>query len=238
MGTGFIIFWANLFDVALGLQLIFIVLGTAILLALHLVTREGFFLHREYLYNGLGLDIKRITRITSVLAEPMLLFTAIVVSNPDFIKLLTIGSLTVFLVLICGYIAFSIQGLNTTYRAKLLDKMLDKQPSLGLGSIKKALTAKYPNDNDFVELILFLLKSSLDNFVFGDYEQSYLDFYRVINDQFMLDNNVGIVKAKTVALKHKSKTDLNDYRKIRTFLTHGYLEEWNVGTKKAQNCGW
>lgn len=73
--------------------------------------------------------------------------------------------------------------------------------------------------------------------MFGDYEQSYLDSYRVINDQFMLDNNVGIVKAKTVALKHKSKTDLNDYRKIRTFLTHGYLEEWNVGTKKAQNCG-
>jgi hypothetical protein len=236
-GTGLIIiFWANLFNSPLWLELISILAGALILIGLHIVTREGFFVHKEYLYNGLGLDIKKVVRITSVIVEPMLLFTAIVLSNPDLIKVFTLGSLTVFLVLIGGYIAFSIQGLNSTYRAKLIDDLLDKKPSLWLSNIKKVLTAKYPNDNNFVGLVLFLLKSSVDNFVFGDYEQSYADSYRVINDRFMLDNNVAFVEAKTVTLKHLSQKDFDVYRRIRTFLFHGYLQERSGGAKNGDKA--
>jgi hypothetical protein len=237
VGTGLIvIFWSNLFNIPLWLELIYILSGITVLLGLHLATKEGFFIHKEYLYNGLGLDIKRLVRITTVLVEPLLLFTAIVISNPDFVKLFTVGSLTIFLVLIGGYIAFSVQGLNTTYRAKLIDNLLDKKPLLGLGNINKTLTGKYPNDSDFIGFVLFLLRSSIDNFVFGDYEQSYADSYRIINDRFILDNNAAFVEAKTVTLRYKSATDLDDYRKIRTFLFHGYLQERNVGAKKGDKA--
>jgi hypothetical protein len=234
LGTGLIIiFWLNLYGMG-NMPYSFLSLsGIPIVVLLHVFTRKGFAIHREYLYGGLGLDLRRITRILSIPVEPFLLFAAIFVSIPDYIKLPTFGSLTVFIALFGIYVAFSLQGLNAAYRAMLLDSLLSRQKSLRLSAIERSLVAKYPTEPDSIGFISFILKSSMDNFVLGDYERCFFDCYRIINDPIIVNNKLS-VDPIPITKKHANAKVLDEYRKIRVFLAHGYLQQRKTGTQQSQ----
>jgi hypothetical protein len=114
---------------------------------------------------------------------------------------------------------FSLLGLNVAYRAVRLDEILHKKGSpLGIEAIETRLKSRYSNDQDSINLISFLLRSAMDDFVYGDYERSFLDSYRIINDKIIID-------PLPVTRKKASEQTLDEYRKIRVFLVHGFLRD-------------
>ena len=63
-----IIFWLNLYGMLfLPIFLILIFIGLFALILLHFLTRQGLMIYRSFIYGGLGLDLKRINRISGTI---------------------------------------------------------------------------------------------------------------------------------------------------------------------------
>jgi len=220
-----IIFWLNLYGMLfLPNLLILVFVGFCALLLLHFLTRQGLVIYRSFLYGGLGLDLKRINRISGTIVEPMFLVMITSFSNPDFIKFPGLSALIVVSSLIGVYMAFSLLGLNVTYRAKQLDETLHTEEfSLRIEGIETRLKSKYANSQESINLVSFLLRSAMDDFIYGDYERSFLDSYRIINDKIIVAPQP--VDPLPVTRKKASEETLDEYRRIRVFLVHGFLQE-------------
>ena len=92
-----IIFWLNRYGMLV--QPILqgsLLIGFCILALTHYGTRQGLVIHRKYLYGGLGLDLKRITRAGEMLIAPFFLVMSMIFSNPGFMD---IPSLSLFIVI-------------------------------------------------------------------------------------------------------------------------------------------
>ena len=215
-----IIFWLNLYGMLfLPNLLILVFVGFCALLLLHFLTRQGLVIYRSFLYGGLGLDLKRINQISGTIVEPLFLVMITSFSNPDFIKFPGLSALIVVSSLVGVYMAFSLLGLNVTYRAKQLDETLHTEEfSLKIDGIETRLKSKYASSQESINLVSFLLRSAMDDFIYGDYERSFLNSYRIINDKIIVD-------PLPVTRKKASEETLDEYRRIRVFLVHGFLQE-------------
>jgi hypothetical protein len=220
-----IMFWLSFFKMLfLPILLFLISVGFCALFLLHFFTREGPVIYRSYLYGGLGLDLKRINRISGTLVEPMFLVMITSFSNLDFIKFPGASVSIVVTSLIGAYVAFSLLGLNVTYRnMQLYTTLHTKDPSPGIETIETRLKSRYVASQESIDLISFLLRSAMDDFVYGDYERSFLDSYRIINDKIIIDPSP--VDPLPVTRRKVSEKALEEYRTIRVFLVHGFLQE-------------
>jgi len=220
-----IIFWLNLYGMLfISSFLILIFAGFCALFLLHFLTRQGLVIYRSFLYGGLGLDLKRISRVLGTIVGPMFLVMITSFSNPEFIKFPSLSALILVSSLIGVYMAFSLLGLNVTYRAMRLDETLHtKNSSLSIEAIETGLKSRYGNSQESIDLVAFLLRSAMDDFIYGDYERSFLDSYRIINDKIIVDPL--LVDPLPVTQKKANERTLDEYRKIRVFLVHGFLQE-------------
>lgn len=215
-----IIFWLSrygMLELPILLGSFFIV--SCVLVLAHYWTKQGLVVHRKYLYGGLGLDLKRITRVGMTLIASFFLVINMTFSNPEFMDipswslLIVVSSLTFF------YISFSILSLNVVYRTKLLNEKLGTGDfNSKLRQLEAALLEKYPKKPNTIEFFSFVLRSAIDDFVYGDYERSFLDGYRIIHDRIVQD-------PKAIVEKKVNEKTLDEYRRIRVYLVHGFLNE-------------
>lgn len=194
-------------------------MASCVLALAHYRTKQGLVVYRKYLYGGLGLDLKRITRMGMTFLAPFFLVMNVTFSVPEFMNIPSWSLLIVVSSLIFFYITFSILGLNVVYRTRLLnEKLRTGDFNSKLNQLEAALLEKYPKKPGTVEFFSFVLRSAIDDFVYGDYERSFLDGYRIIHDRIVQDPTA-IVKKKI------DEKTLDEYRRIRVYLVHGFLSE-------------
>ena len=215
-----IIFWLNRYGMLIESILLGSVLMAFCMLTLvHYWTRQGLVIYRKFLYGGLGLDLKKMTRVGEMIIAPFFLVMSMIFSSPEFMEIPSLSLLIVVSSLIALYMVFSILGLNVTYRTKLLNKKLGtKDFTSKLGHLEAALLKRHPQKPDTIEFFSFVLRSAVDDFTYGDYERSFLESYRIIHDKIIQDPNV-------IVEKEVDEKTLDKYRQIRVFLVHGFLKE-------------
>lgn len=217
-------FWLNRFGMLVTHILLGSVLLTCCLLFLfHHFTRQGLMIHREFLYGGLGLDLKRMTRVGGGIIAPFFLVMSMTFSNPESMSVADPGPLIVVSVLIFLYLAFSVLGLNVAFRTELLNKKLGaKDFASKLTHLERELFNRHPRKRQTVNFLSFVLRSSVNDFIYGDYDRSFLDSYRIIHDTI-------IRNPKAIVEKKADEKTLDEYRRIRVFLVHGFLKEKKSG---------
>jgi len=89
--------------------------------------------------------------------------------------LLYLGGLVLFVVV-------SIFNLNTSYRANLLNSKLNMQDRVSMFRIYKRKLREKDKSSD-IDLILYYFKSSTEQFVKGDFENSFMDAYKILFDK-------------------------------------------------------
>ena len=215
-----IIFWLNRFGMLFQhVLLISVFTAFCILTLFHYWTRQGLVIYRKFLYGGLGLDLKRMTRVGGMMIAPFFLIMSVIFSIPDLMTIPLESILIVVSSLIFLYTTFSVLGLNVAYRTKLVNEKLGiKDFNSHLTHLGAELLKKYPHKKETVNFFSFVLRSEVDDFIYGDYERSYLDGYRIIHDKI-------IRSPKTIVLNRVDRDTLNEYRRIRVFLVHGFLKE-------------
>jgi hypothetical protein len=146
-----------------------------------------------------------------------------------------------FLIAIAIFIITSIFGLNIAYRALKLDKALKINNRRNyVIKIKDKLNAKYV-DKDAqadIDLLTYYLSSSLDAFVIGDFDRSYIDAFKIIDNHGKAFNRIYTlpidenewVKLKGIRdkLSHaKIRGDDNTVERVRALedLKKGLFEE-------------
>ena len=215
-----IIFWLSRY----GMLNPYILLGSVLTVSLtlilaHYLTRQGFAIHRKFLYGGLGLDLKIMTRVAEVLIAPFFLVMSTSFSNAELMNLPSASVLIVVSSLIGLYLTFSVLGLNVCYRKRELNRKLGTRDFASkIGHLETDLFKKYPQKSETVEFLSFVLRSAVDDFIYGDYERSFLDSYRIIHDKIIED-------PKMIAEKMLEEKTLEEYRQIRVFLVHGILQD-------------
>ena len=219
-----IIFWLNRYGMLVEPILQgSLLIGFCILALAHYWTRQGLVIHRKYLYGGLGLDLKRITRAGEMLIAPFFLVMSMIFSNPGFMDIPSLSLFIVISSLIALYVAFSVLGLNVTYRTKLLNEKLGtKDFTSKLRHLEAALLKRHPQKTDTIAFFSFVLRSAIDDFAYGDYDRAFLDSYRIIHDKI-------IQNPKKIVEKKVDEKTRDEYRRIRVFLVHGFLKEKESG---------
>jgi hypothetical protein len=167
----------------------------------------------------LGLDLKRITHVGGTMIAPFFLVMSAVFSIPDLMSVSLESVLVVVASLIFLYTAFSVLGLNVSYRTKRLNNKLGiKDIYSHLKNLEARLLEKYPRERETVNFFSFVLGSAIDDFIYGDYDKSFLDCYRIIKDKI-------IRSPRTIVQRRVDQDTLDEYRRIRVFLVHGHLIE-------------
>ncbi len=215
-----IIFWLNRY----GMLNLYIYLGSVLtvllmLMLAHYLTRQGFAIHRKFLYGGLGLDLKIMTRVAQMSIAPLFLVMTTSFSNPELMNQPSLSVLIVVSSLIGLYLAFSVLGLNVCYRTRELNRKLGtKDFTSKVEHLETDLFKKYPQKSETVEFLSFILRSAVNDFIYGDYARSFLDSYRIIHDKIIED-------PKMIVDKMLEEKTLEEYRRIRVFLVHGILQD-------------
>ena len=215
-----IIFWLNRYGMLRPPTLLGSVFMACCMLALaHHWTRQGLVIYRKFLYGGLGLDLKRVTRAGGMIIAPFFLVMSVTFSNPEFMETPSLSLLIIVSSLIVLYVAFSVLGLNVAYRIRLLNEKLGtKDFTSKLRHLEAELLKRHPQKADTIEFFSFALTSAVDDFTFGDYDRAFLDSYRIIHDKI-------IQNPKKIVEKKVDEKTLDEYRRIRIFLVHGFLKE-------------
>lgn len=215
-----LIFWFNRYGILEPPVVVGSILLAFCMLALtHYWTRKGLVIYRKFLYGGLGLDLKRITRVGAMMVTPFFIVMSATFSNPEIMNLPSYSLFIVVLSLIVLYATFSVLGLNVAYRIRLLDgKLHAKDYTSKIGHLEAELIKRHPKKLKTISFFSFVLRSAVDDFAYGDYDKAFLDSYRIVHDK-IIQNPKEIVKNKV-----GDKT-LEEYRRIRVFLIHGFLEE-------------
>jgi hypothetical protein len=98
------------------------------------------------------------------------------------------GHLIVLIVLLAGYLVFSISYVNESYRLGVLArKFKTRNLESTILNIFKKLQQKYPSQSDDIALLEYSLRSSIDFFKSGDYERSFIEGCKIIRDKTIVE---------------------------------------------------
>lgn len=136
----------------------------------------------------------------------------------------TIGRSTqdsLFYVTMVLFILTSIFGLNNSFRTLVLDRNLGiKDRNSYVRKCKDDLLKKYlsTDASDSVNLLIYYLGSSLDAFVEGDFERSFMDSYKIV-----FDLNGKAFKAIYELPENKERQ--KHFSDIRNLLSHAHIRQ-------------
>jgi len=127
---------------------------------------------------------------------------------------------SLFLLTIVLFSLTSIFGLNITYRTMMLNRELKiSDRNQYLRKTKDDLMKKYTNTDAHadIDLLIYYLSSSLDSFVNGNFERSYMDAFKIIDNQGKAFRTIYTLPMNEEQWKH-----LGD---IRNNLSHAHITE-------------
>jgi len=130
------------------------------------------------------------------------------------------------------FVITSVLGLNNAYRTLILNKKLRiNNRNTFLLKTKEGLKTKYKGEDEQadIDLLTYYLSSSIDSFVYGDFDRSFMDAFKIIDNQ-------GTAFARIYVLKI-GETEWKRLRDIRNNLSHakisGDKEDLEEGQLKA-----
>jgi len=125
-----------------------------------------------------------------------------------------------FLLTIVLFILTSILGLNMTYRTLILNRELKiRDRNHYLRKTKENLLGRF-NSTDAqadIDLLIYYLSSSLDSFVYGDLDRSFMDAFKIIDNRG--------TAFKTVYTIPMNEEQWNYLKDIRNNLSHARITE-------------
>jgi hypothetical protein len=127
---------------------------------------------------------------------------------------------TLFLLTVVLFILTSIFGMNMAYRTSRLNRELKISDRIGyLRKVKDALLKKYttPDVHSDIDLLTYYLSSSLDSFAYGDFDRSYMDAFKIIDNR-----GTAFKTIYTLPLNEEQWKHLSD---IRNNLSHARISE-------------
>ena len=134
-----------------------------------------------------------------------------------------------FILAIAIFVITSIFGLNNAYRTLKLNKSLKiNNRNNYLTRIKDDLNSKY-TDKDAqadIDLLTYYLSSSLESFVFGDFDRSYIDAFKIIDN-----HGTAFKRIYTISIDENEWKKLSD---IRNNLSHAKISSGKNETKTEQ----
>lgn len=142
----------------------------------------------------------------------------IVLSNAKTVSSVSYDLL--FLLTIVLFILTSIFGLNITYRTMMLRRELRiNDRNRYLRKTKEDLLKKYPKTDAHsdIDLLIYYFSSSLDSFVYGDFDRSYMDAFKIIENRGTAFKTIYTLPMNEEQWKH-----LKD---IRNNLSHARITE-------------
>lgn len=136
---------------------------------------------------------------------------------------------SLFLSTIVLFILTSIFGLNMAYRTMMLNRELKiSDRNQYLRKTKDDLMKKYTNTDAHadIDLLIYYLSSSLDSFVYGNFERSYMDAFKIIDNQGKAFRTIYTLPMNEEQWKH-----LGD---IRNKLSHARITEGKKERKEEK----
>jgi len=122
------------------------------------------------------------------------------------------------------FILVTIQGLNIAYRNAVLNKALKTSNTEDLVRIcRDRLLAKFKNDTSDIELLIHYFSSSLEHFVEGNFDRSFLDAYKIVFDEGgKAFRNIHVLPDAKDSARARS------YSETRAILTHAKGRDANL----------
>lgn len=149
----------------------------------------------------------------------------IIFSNAQSVSSTTFD--TLFLLTIVLFILISVLGLNMTYRTMILNRELKiRDRNHFLRETKENLLKKYDSADAKadIDLLIYYFSSSLDSFVFGDLDRSFMDAFKIIDNQGTAFKTIYTLLIDEDQWKH--------LRGIRNNLSHARITEEKEEEKK------
>ena len=137
---------------------------------------------------------------------------------------------TLFQVTIVLFVLVSIFGLNLTFRTMVLNKELKiRDGNNYLRKAKEDLLKKFASDyaHAEIDLLIYYLSSSIDSFIDGDFERSFMDAYKIA-----FDNQRKAFKAIYVLPEDKEQS--GRFAAIRDNLSHAHVRENRKGKEEPE----
>ena len=117
---------------------------------------------------------------------------------------------------ICMFIIVSVQITNIAFRVKILnDRLKIKNRIKKVEMYENALEKKSQYDENDIDLILFYLKISLEDFIAGDFEGSFESAFKILFDEYQ-----GQYVFKDIHQIQNYEDRRKKYAKIRNSLVH------------------
>ena len=133
-----------------------------------------------------------------------------------------------FLLSMILFIFISVFGLNMTFRTMMLNRKLKiRTKNSYLRKTKENLLEKYTtaDAHDDIGLIMYYLSSSIESFINGDFERSFMDAFKIIDNEG--------TAFKKICICSLTKKQWKYYSDIRNNLSHARISEKN-DRKKAE----
>ncbi len=132
-----------------------------------------------------------------------------------------------FLLTMVLFIITSIFGLNIAFRTLVLNRKLGiRDRNRYLRKTKDDLLEKYTNAHADIDLLIYYLSSSLDSFIDGDFERSFMDAYKIV-----FDNQSKAFK--TIYVLPEDKERSMRFAEIRDNLSHAHIREKKKGKEET-----
>jgi hypothetical protein len=196
-----------------------VLLSTAIVLSVHIVTRD-----RTMFWK---LPLSYMSRMGIGIASIFFLLLAMVAVNPTIIGESLQNNLLFYLVVgIFAYIATSMLYVNSSYRRYILSKRIETQNlekllSQEWGNIEKKFSSKLED----VDALRYYFNESLMSFLEGNYERSVMWGYMVINEETVVNPKLYVDD------KRKGKPS---FAEIRTVLQHSRRDDIHIPTERIR----
>lgn len=162
---------------------------------------------------------KRIETIPMIPTFSIFFFGLLIaLSNAKTVSSTSYDSL--FLLTIVLFILTSIFGLNIAYRTMILNRELKiSDRNQYLRKTKDDLLKKYTNTyaHADIDLLIYYFSSSLDSFIYGDFDTSYMDAFKIIDNQGTAFKTIYTLPMNEEQWKH--------LKGIRNNLSHARITE-------------
>jgi hypothetical protein len=142
----------------------------------------------------------------------------IILSNAQNVSITSFDML--FLLTVVLFALTSVLGMNMTYRTLMLNRELKiRDRNHYLRKTKEDLLGKYkaPDAEPDIDLLLYYLSSSLESFVYGDLDRSFMDAFKIIDNK-----GTAFKTIYTLQLDEKQWKHLKD---IRDRLSHARIRQ-------------
>jgi hypothetical protein len=125
-----------------------------------------------------------------------------------------------FLLTVALFVLISISGLNISYRTMVLSRELRiSDRNRYLGTTKDNLLQKFTDADTHadIDLLTYYLSSSLDSFVYGDFDKSFMDAFKIIDNKGKAFSSLYTLPMNDEQWRH--------LRDIRNNLSHARITE-------------